>query len=53
MNLLIKVYRPCKYYPTGGRISQYLDNIKIGDYIHIKYPYGKCAFFGKGQFYFK
>ncbi len=53
ISLLVKVYKPNTQFPTGGRVSQYLDAIKIGQNIWIKYPYGKVCYFGNGTFLFK
>ena len=53
LELLVKVYRPNQNFPTGGRVSQYLDRIKIGERIQIKYPYGKLHYSGNGKFLFK
>ncbi len=53
MELLIKVYKPNENYPKGGRVSQYLDNIKIGEHINIKYPYGKVYYAGNSNFLLK
>ena len=51
---MIKVYKP-KYptFPIGGRVSQYLDQISINNDIEIKYPFGKVAYKGNGNFLFK
>jgi hypothetical protein len=53
MNLLVKVYNPNEKFPEGGRVSQYLDSIKLGESIKIKYPYGKVNYLGNGNFIFK
>ncbi len=53
LELLVKVYRPNEIFPNGGRVSQYLDKIKIGEKIKIKYPYGKVHYKGNGKFLFK
>jgi hypothetical protein len=53
MNLLVKVYKPNENFPKGGRVSQYLDRIQIGESISMKYPYGKAIYLGDGQFLFK
>ncbi len=53
LELLVKVYRPTENFPTGGRVSQYLDGINLGESIQIKYPYGKVHYSGNGKFLFK
>jgi cytochrome-b5 reductase len=50
MNLLVKVYSPNSDFPTGGRVSQYLDSLKIGECADIKYPYGKIRYLSDGKF---
>lgn len=53
MKLLVKVYRPNNDFPEGGRVSQYLNNIQIGENINVTYPYGKVHYKGNGKFMFK
>jgi NAD(P)H-flavin reductase len=50
---LVKVYKPNEIYLNGGKVSQYLDQIKIGETIDIKFPYGKVCYFGGGEFLIK
>jgi hypothetical protein len=53
MTLIIKVYRPNENFPVGGRVSQYLDQIKLSEEIEIKFPYGKICYYGAGLFFLK
>jgi len=49
VSLVIKVYRPMPpKFPEGGKMSQYLDNLKIGDMIRMKGPKGHLTWIGKG-----
>ena len=38
-------------YPEGGKMSQYLDNMKIGETIDVRGPSGKLTYFGRGKNY--
>lgn len=48
-NLIVKVYRPTEIFPHGGRVSQFVDQIGIGDYISVSGPVGKMEYFGEGE----
>jgi len=50
IKFVIKAYRPCERFPAGGKMSQHLDTLKIGDTIDIKGPIGEFEYFGKGKF---
>jgi len=52
MDLLVKVYFRNVHptYPDGGKITQYLDNLKLGDTIDIRGPSGRCVYKGYGEF---
>lgn len=49
---VIKVYRSGVHpkFPEGGKLSQYLDTLKIGDAIDMKGPKGHLTWLGKGNF---
>jgi cytochrome-b5 reductase len=49
---VIKVYRAGVHpkFPEGGKLSQYLDTLKIGDTIDMKGPKGHLTWLGKGNF---
>lgn len=50
-SLVIKVYRPLPpKFPTGGAMSQHLDNLKIGDTILLSGPKGHLHFATGGHF---
>lgn len=36
-------------FPDGGKMSQYLDNLKIGDTIDFRGPSGLLVYKGKGK----
>ncbi|GIY46780.1 NADH-cytochrome b5 reductase 2 [Caerostris darwini] len=51
-DLVIKVYFKGVHpkFPEGGKMSQYLDNMKIGDCIDVRGPSGKLIYLGNGKF---
>eukprot|EP00199_Chlamydomonas_sp_CCMP681_P001486 CAMPEP_0119101232 /NCGR_PEP_ID=MMETSP1180-20130426/336_1 /TAXON_ID=3052 ORGANISM="Chlamydomonas cf sp, Strain CCMP681" /NCGR_SAMPLE_ID=MMETSP1180 /ASSEMBLY_ACC=CAM_ASM_000741 /LENGTH=868 /DNA_ID=CAMNT_0007085319 /DNA_START=39 /DNA_END=2645 /DNA_ORIENTATION=+ len=52
LDLLIKVYRAGQNvaFPEGGKMSQLLDNLAIGDCIQVKGPTGHFIYEGKGNY---
>ena len=50
VSLVIKVYRAGVHpkFPDGGKMSQHLDSLKIGDTIDIKGPKGHMEYLGNG-----
>lgn len=55
VDLVIKVYKRNVHpkFPDGGKMSQYLDAMKIGDKIAFKGPSGKLQYMGTGKFAIK
>lgn len=55
MDLVIKVYFKDVHpkFPDGGKMSQYLDSLKIGDTIDVRGPSGLLEYIGDGQFSIK
>jgi cytochrome-b5 reductase len=54
VQLVIKIYKPDPpKFPIGGKLSQHLDSLKIGDTILMKGPKGHMAYMGKGYFTYK
>ena len=51
--MLIKVYRPNEIFKNGGMVSQYLENVKVGEYVNISGPFGKTLYDGNGLFLVK
>lgn len=51
--LVVKVYRAGVHpkFPEGGKLSQHLDSLKIGDTIDIKGPKGHMEYLGDGGNY--
>ncbi|KAK2838423.1 hypothetical protein Q7C36_013237 [Tachysurus vachellii] len=52
VDLVIKVYYKNTHpnYPDGGKMSQYLNDMKIGDTIDFRGPNGLLVYNGKGRF---
>jgi len=50
VKFVVKAYRPCEQFPEGGKMSQYLDNLKIGDSLDMKGPVGEFEYLGNGKF---
>lgn len=55
VDLVIKVYKRNVHpkFPNGGKMSQYVDSLKIGDTIAFRGPTGKLQYLGNGQFSIK
>ncbi|CAL1269694.1 unnamed protein product, partial [Larinioides sclopetarius] len=51
-DLVIKVYFKGVHpkFPDGGKMSQYLNDMKISDHIDVRGPSGKLVYLGKGKF---
>ncbi|XP_034944678.1 NADH-cytochrome b5 reductase 3 isoform X2 [Chelonus insularis] len=52
VDLVVKVYFKNVHpkFPEGGKLSQYLESMKIGDKIAFKGPSGRLIYLGKGCF---
>ena len=50
IKFVIKAYRPCERFPEGGKMSQYVDNLKIGDYLDFRGPVGEFEYIKNGNF---
>lgn len=55
VDLVIKVYRRGVHpkFPDGGKMSQFVDALNIGDKIAFKGPTGKLQYLGNGHFAIK
>ncbi|XP_057625822.1 NADH-cytochrome b5 reductase 1 [Chionomys nivalis] len=53
VDLVIKVYLKGVHpkFPEGGKMSQYLDSLKIGDVVEFRGPSGLLSYGGKGNFH--
>lgn len=52
VSFVIKVYKAGVHpkFPEGGKLSQYLDSLKIGDKLDMKGPKGHLSWLGRGNF---
>jgi len=52
VDLVIKVYKGgvIDKFPDGGKMSQYMDTLKVGDTLDIKGPVGMHTYLGRGKF---
>ena len=55
MDLVVKVYFKNVHpkFPDGGKMSQYLENMNIGDTIDVRGPSGLLVYRGQGEFAIK
>eukprot|EP01147_Barroeca_monosierra_P003617 gene3617-8321_t len=53
-DLIVKIYRRDVHpkFPEGGKMSQYLETLKIGDTIDVRGPAGHITYIGNGVFEF-
>ena len=50
IKFVIKAYHPCDRFPKGGKMSQYLEKMEIGDTIDMRGPVGEFDYIGNGKF---
>jgi len=52
VDFVIKIYRANEHpkFPEGGKMTQHLDQLKIGDVVRMKGPLGKLQYLGFGNF---
>jgi nitrate reductase (NAD(P)H) len=50
VKFVIKVYTPCERFPEGGKMSQYVDTLKIGDELDMRGPVGEFEYVANGRF---
>jgi cytochrome-b5 reductase len=51
VSIVVKVYKPLPpKFPNGGKMSQHLDSLSIGDTIRLKGPKGHMEWEGSGHF---
>jgi NAD(P)H-flavin reductase len=50
IKFVIKCYRPCERFPEGGKMSQYVDTLEIGDTLDFKGPVGEFEYQRHGDF---
>lgn len=50
VKFVIKAYRPCAPFPNGGKMSQHVDSLKIGDFLDFRGPVGEFDYIADGSF---
>ena len=53
VDFVIKVYFPNERFPEGGKVSQHMHSLKIGDTLDFSGPKGRYEYRGKGTFAIK
>jgi cytochrome-b5 reductase len=55
VDLVVKVYKKNVHpkFPDGGKLSQHLDSMKIGDTVAFRGPSGRLQYLGNGKFSIK
>ena len=47
--LVVKIYRPSPKFPDGGRMSRYLEGLRVGSSIEVAGPFGNHQYIGRGR----
>ena len=52
MTLVFKVYfsNTVPRFPDGGKMSQQLDKLRVGDHVEVRGPFGRIEYSGRGAF---
>jgi nitrate reductase (NAD(P)H) len=50
VKFVIKVYKPCERFPNGGKFSQHVDTLKIGDTVDFRGPVGEFDYISNGKY---
>ncbi len=50
VKFVIKVYHPCERFPEGGKMSQYVETMNIGDTLDFRGPVGEFEYIRQGDF---
>ena len=55
MDLVVKIYPANTHpkFPEGGKMTQYLESLAIGDTIDVRGPSGHLVYKGRGEFHIK
>ena len=48
-DLVVKVYFPSAQHPEGGRMSQHLGSMRVGEAIDVRGPLGHVTYLGRGS----
>jgi|TARA_B100001540_G_C15679100_1_gene583956 cytochrome-b5 reductase len=50
VDFVVKVYFPCEKFPAGGKVSQHMHSLKVGDTMDFTGPKGMIEYRGRGRF---
>ena len=50
VDFAIKIYQESPEFPSGGKMSKYLDSLEIGNKIMVEGPFGSLRYHGFGNF---
>lgn len=50
VKFVIKAYPPCERFPLGGKMSQYLESLEVGQTMDMRGPVGEFDYHGNGKF---
>lgn len=50
VKFVIKAYPPCERFPLGGKMSQHLEALEVGETIDMRGPVGEFDYHGNGKF---
>jgi len=50
VKFVIKAYPPCERFPLGGKMSQYVEALEVGQTIDMRGPVGEFDYHGHGKF---
>lgn len=48
--LVVKIYSKTPQFPDGGKMTQYLSQLRVGDLLECAFPYGLIEYAGSGVF---
>jgi len=51
VKFVIKAYHPCERFPEGGKMSQYLEQLNVGEYLDMRGPVGEFEYISNGKFF--
>ncbi len=51
VKFVIKAYRPSEKFPEGGKFSQHLDSLEVGDTIDMRGPVGMLEYMCNGKYH--
>jgi nitrate reductase (NAD(P)H) len=51
VQFVIKAYKPSTTFPKGGKFSQYLDSLQIGDTVEMRGPVGEFDYISNGKYF--